>query len=65
MTHAFMDPENPPATAPEQATTDHACPAGECYCPDGSEPRWCGHGPGGTCSEGHCYACGACYCGED
>lgn len=41
------------------------CPAGECYCPDGSEPRACGHGPGGTCNNGHCYACDACYCGED
>ena len=43
----------------------NGCPRGECYCPDGSEPRACGHGPGGTCELGHCFDCDACYCGED
>lgn len=38
---------------------------GRVYAGDGSEPRSCGHGPGGTCELGHCYDCDACYCGED
>lgn len=43
----------------------NGCPHMECYCPDGSEPRSCGHGPGGTCDAGHCLDCDACFCGED
>lgn len=38
---------------------------GRAHAGDGSEPRWCGHGPGGTCDQGHCYDCDACNCGED
>jgi hypothetical protein len=42
------------------------CPYMECYCSDGSEPRWCGHGPGGDCRNcGGCYACDGCHCGGD
>jgi hypothetical protein len=64
-------PQGSPVTEPHttETTTAAGCPRGcpedECYCPDGSEPRWCGHGPGGTCDLGHCYDCGACWCGED
>lgn len=52
-------------TTASTAACPRGCPDGECYCPDGSEPRHCGHGPGGTCAQGHCYDCDACYCGED
>jgi hypothetical protein len=39
------------------------CADGECYCPDGSEPDWCGHGPGNRCPDcGSCIDCG-CGCG--
>lgn len=48
------------------STCPTGCPDGECYCPDGSEPRACGHGPGGTCAScGGCLDCDACNCGED
>lgn len=33
-------------------------------CPNGCPHMEC-HGPGGTCAAGHCYACDACYCGEE
>lgn len=46
-------------------TDSHTCQPGECYFPDGREPRACGHGPGGTCDVGHCYDCDACHCGEE
>lgn len=64
----MLDPDTShttPAPTVPAAGCPHGCPAGECYCPDGSEPRWCGHGPGGTCNMGHCYDCDACHCGED
>jgi len=47
------------------ALCPNGCPHMECYCPDGTEPRRCGHGPGGTCDAGHCLDCDACFCGED
>lgn len=60
MTTPYTDPwEKAPHTT-------HNCPKGECYCPDGSEPRWCGHGPGGTCDTCNgCIDCDACSCGRD
>lgn len=47
------------------ALCPNGCPYMECYCPDGTEPRRCGHGPGGTCDAGHCQDCDACNCRED
>lgn len=55
-------PELPPLWS---GTCPNGCPVGDCYCPDGSEPRYCGHGPGGTCEQGHCLDCDACSCGDD
>jgi hypothetical protein len=64
---ACITPAAAPATAPvnQDALCPNGCPHMECYCPDGSEPRSCGHGPGGTCNAGHCIDCDACNCGED
>lgn len=47
------------------ALCPNGCPYMECYCPDGSEPRNCGHGPGGECPECRgCYDCDGCHCGD-
>lgn len=47
------------------ALCPNGCPHMECYCPDGSEPRRCGHGPGEDCSDcGGCYPCDGCRCGD-
>jgi len=49
----------------EASGCPRGCPAGDCYCPDGSEPFSCGHGPGGCSGCGRCIDCDACTCGED
>lgn len=63
-TNASREP-SPAETADLDALCPNGCPHMECYCPDGSEPRWCGHGPGGTCDAGHCLDCDACNCWEE